>query len=170
MKLFFLLISIFFLHSCKKESSLHSKYPEAVVSDDYGILTESDVSQVKEIGEFNTEPSSLPRWICFESKNFKAKCINADYNDSLKFITGDLDLNVNENGKELHLDFNAVIANSACEEHLSSWKKLLSDEKYFCLSATLLAIDKSDPRKISGLFHQLKTKKGCDSWFVNDCK
>ncbi len=44
------------------------------------------------------------------------------------------------------------------------------DEKYFCLSATLLAIDKNDLNKISVFFHRLKTKKGCDSWFDGDCK
>jgi hypothetical protein len=170
MKILSFFVLIFFAFSCTKNISLQYKYPNEVLSDDYGILNELNLTKIKDIGEFNSEPSSIPRWICFESKNFHAQCVNTDYDENLKFVTGDLDLNVKENGKEIHLDFNAVIAKSVCEEHLKTWRKIMTDEKYFCLAANYLATNKMNPNKMTGFFHLLKTKKGCDSWFIGDCK
>lgn len=139
----FFLILILVLSSCSNISFLQTKYPMKLLSNDYGILSEEDMYdkgfQVP-IGEFGTEPSSEPRWICFESIKFESKCINVGYSEELKENSGDLDLVVKQEGKEFRLDFNAVISNSTCEEHRSAWKKIMKDEECFCLSATLLAI------------------------------
>lgn len=169
----FFLMLIFVLSSCSNISPLQSKYPMKLLSNDHGILTEEDMYdkgfQVK-IEEFGTEPSSEPRWICFETINFKSKCIDVGYSEELKENSADLDFVVKQEGKELRLDFNSIVSNDTCEEHRSTWKKIMTGEKYFCVSATMLAIDQKDANKISGFFRRLKTKKGCDSWFEGDCK
>lgn len=168
-----LLSFLLILSSCTYKKSLQTMYPMKLLSDDTGILTEADMHDNgfhENIGEFSTEPSSGPRWICFESKSFFSKCINASYNEKFNADSGELDMIIKQKGKEYRLVFNSVVSNNTCEEHRSAWTKIMSDEKYFCLSATFLAIDKKDPSKITGFFNRLKTKKGCDSWFVGDCK
>jgi hypothetical protein len=168
----YLFIFLLILSGCENKKSLQSKYPLKLLSDDYGILKESDMHDkgfLEDIGEFSTEPSSAPRWICFDVKDFTSKCINVSYSEKFNTNSGDLDMVVKHVRKEYRFSFNSIVSNEICEEHRAEWKKVMDGEKYFCLSSTLLAIDKRDSNKISGIFYRLKTKKGCDSWFVDHC-
>jgi hypothetical protein len=142
------------------------------LSDEFGILTEEDMHDkgfLEDIGKLGTEPTSAPRWICFETKNFSSKCINISYSEKFNADSGDLEMIINQDKKEFRLGFDSIISNETCEEHRTAWMKIMKDEKYFCLSSTLLAIDEKDSNKITGFFYKLKTKKGCDSWFVGSC-
>lgn len=113
-----------------------------LLSDDYGILTEEDMHDKG----FQVKIGEL-------GAELESKCINVSYSEELKENSADLDFVVRREGRELRLDFNSITSNNACEEHRSAWKKIMKDAN-----------------KISGFFHRLKTKKGCDSWFEGDCK
>ena len=119
----FILILVISLSSCTNISSLQNKYSKKLLSNDYEILTEVDMHDKDfkaNLGEFNTVPSSEPRWICFESKNFESKCINVGYIEELKENSGDLEMVIKQGGKELRLDFNSIVSKNTCEEHRST--------------------------------------------------
>lgn len=166
--------TIFFLFSCTKNNTLHERYPDKLLSDDHGILRKEDLIDKRDVlplMALGIDSNPASRWHCFESINLNSKCIKSDNKvKELNDYAADFEMSIDENGKKYEYYFRGLISFEGCEEHRSTWKKLMEGEKYFCVSGTLLKIDSKDQNKISGAFDRLKTKKGCDSWFIGDCK
>lgn len=170
----FLLFTVF---SCAKKNSLHEKFPEVLLTDDFGILTEKDLfdkAYTYPIGKLDTHPSPAPRWFCFdtEASKLNVKCISSgDKIEGTDEYLSDLEMSVESSGKRIKYDFGfSTISYYACEEHRLAWEKIIKDERSFCVAARLMEVDSKDSNRISGTFHMFKTKKGCDSLFLDDCK
>lgn len=169
-----LLFTIFFLFSCTNKTTLHEKFPDKLLSDDHGILRKEDLIDKRDVlplGALGIDSNPASRWHCFESINLKSKCIKSDQKvEELNDYAADFEMSIVENGKKYDYNFRGLISFERCEEHRSTWKKLMEGEKYFCVSGALLKIDSKDKNRIFGFFDRLKTNKGCDSWFNGDCK
>ena len=64
----FLFISFVF-SSCSKQISLHEKFPDELLTKDFGILTEKELFDKNynyPIGKLDYQSSPTPRWSCFE--------------------------------------------------------------------------------------------------------
>ena len=174
MKLFLLLIciSVFLSISCTKRNSLQDKFPNKLLSNDYGILSEQDLVDKRDVlplDSLGIHSNPAPRWICFESENLISKCIKSEEKvEELNNYASDFEMTINEAGKQYEYFFRSLISYEGCEEHRTKWKKLIEGEKYFCISGSMMSVE--NKTKITGAFHKFKTKKGCDAWFYKDCK
>jgi len=59
-------------------------------------------------------------------------------------------------------------------EKFKKWRKLMEHEKYVCIAGSAPTLDKEESEKnqkkvVLWYYEQLKTKKGCDSYFLNGC-
>ena len=77
MKTITFVIALLFLNICLPQS-LHTKYPDGLLTEDFGILNEADL--LKEIKNGNPRPyntkemqSGYNRWQCFPLKDVKFK-------------------------------------------------------------------------------------------------
>lgn len=174
MRAVLIFFSLLLLISCVGKKSLHEKFPEELLTEDFGILTQKDLfnkTYVYPIGKLDTQSSPAPRWFCFENKEniFKAKCIPTGKNEEIGEIGSELEMKLKSDEKVIEYYFDRNISHEVCEEHRLAWKKIMEGEKYFCVSARLMEVDTKNTNKIQGAFDKLKTKKGCDSLFIGQC-
>jgi len=63
---------------------------------------------------------------------------------------------------------------SGAEDIFHKWQKLMKHEKYVCLEGVFDEREKYDTYKnqevYGAIFDKIRTKHGCDSWFIGGCR
>jgi hypothetical protein len=149
------------------------KYPYAILGDEFGILNESDLainSCIAEPTPFSSKSISYPYWQCFQTKSTSFVC---DYggiqNKQTKLIQAALIININDVEHQEYISRRAIDLED-CESFKTDWKKITKNEPHVCLSGSFVNTkNNKGKREILWVFDKFKTKKGCISFFSNDC-
>lgn len=173
-KLFFLLP---FLISCASMNPLSQKYPNILIIPDYGVLTEVDFkvaesNRIKPIPLYNHH-NSYKYWQCFPVQDVTLGCHLWSTDDPKKFLA-DADIRA-YSGKEYH-EYGGRRADDLklCQKSLKEWKRISANVDTICLLGEAAGMEQKirDGKKIvvkGWVWDMVKTKKGCNSYFGEDC-
>jgi len=177
-KLFFIMI-LFPLLANALSSELKKKYPYTVVTEDYGILNATDLNShldgVFPPTEFPSGKHFFLYWQCFPRKDVRISLRdigysshNLDENDSALTIEAYTEFATHQYG--MRRDW-PVTSN---EENFNRYQKIMRAQKYICLEGTYFfykdtVTDGKKRRIYYWTFEKMKTKKGCESYFVGGC-
>ncbi len=160
--------------------SLKQKYPNAVLTDDYGILNkidlDSDLDGVKHPPKFSKKSSVFIYWQCFPRNSVRVALQDLGYSPE---DDDESDIKYNgENEASLTL---SVLSKShivhkyivwgrlpitLAENRFNQYLKLLQDEPYVCLAGSYM----DNQSKINEwAFIKMKTRKGCVAYHKNGC-
>ena len=86
----------------------------------------------------------------------------------------DADIVSQDTGIRHEYSFRRGIAAEVCNDKLLKWKELMSGERYACLGGAFV---EKEEKSLQGkkiqvwgwIYDKLKTKKGCESYFENQC-
>ena len=164
------------------DKNIKNKYPTVLLTEDYGILSENDLASytwgIKHLPFSTKQQSHYQYWQCFprdrvcmtlKDKGYSSEDIDWQEN------YGDLQIEVSLDGNISHLYYMRRMSPvSGYEEIFNRWQKLMNKEKYVCLGGRFSGYDEKieneQKQKIfSWVFEMIKTKKGCDSYFQNEC-
>ncbi len=164
------------------DKNIKNKYPTVLLTEDYNILSENDLASytlgIKPVPFSVKEHSDYQYWQCFprdrvsmilKDKGYSSEEIGWEDN------YGDLQIEVWLDGYVSHQYFMrrpSIV--SGYEEFFNRWQKLMKNEQYVCLGGRFSdyeeKIENGQKKKIySWTFEMIKTKKGCDSYFINQC-
>jgi hypothetical protein len=161
------------------EARLQKKYPFLLLTDDHGILNENDLSPyTKKLNykKFSGKSSGLEYWQCFPRNQVCVTLRDMGYSAE-EFAPTDTmaDLKITAYSKPniFHTYYmRRAYPIRAYQEHFTRWQRLMKSEKYICIAGSF---DEHKEEMIDGLkreenswtFDKIKTRKGCDSYFVN---
>ena len=182
-----ILVSALILGICHKangiNASIKKKYPNVLLTDDYGILNENDLAshtwEVKPY-QFSAVVEDRPDynyWQCFprewvtitlEDKGYSTEDIGLESNCS------DITITAWSDGITHVYFMRRYMSIDSAEKIFNHWQKLMKKEKYVCLSGRFsfeqeVAYGKDKHKEYNWIFEKIKTKKGCDSYFAGCC-
>lgn len=163
--------------------ALRAKYPQGLLTKDYGILTEKDLLfDVEKWGEYpqydvtKSQPGQV-RWQCFRARE-------ADYsystwrdtegpNNSMITLC-DFRIWIKSTEPAHHYYGRRAWPVENCRDFHQVWKRLTGGEDYLCLSGHPDSLGKANKnekyKNVKGwTWSKIKTKKGCHSYFDGDC-
>jgi hypothetical protein len=173
--IFILITSCSFQTAYALNDTLKNKYPHSVLTDDFGILNEKDL-RIE-----NPRPFSLGRklgetiyWQCFPRESLSVTL------EDFGYTSADIGGEENYSGLVIKVenheyDMRRRWPLSTYRKKLDAWIKLMQNEKYVCVAGRFfgcknkITFDGIQYKHCSWVFEKLKTKKGCDSYFQNDC-
>jgi len=160
-------------------SELIKKYPYSVLTDDYGILNEHDLSRPRGF----TPPRKFPDgklyyfyWQCFPRKDVRISLRDIGYSS----------FNIDDNDSELTIEAYTISETHQYgmrrdwpvrgnEKAFDGYQKIMRGQKYICLQGTYFfykdsVTDGKKNRTYYWTFEKMKTKKGCESYFEGRCQ
>jgi hypothetical protein len=175
-KVLIILITLCCFNQMLGVEDLRIKYPDGLLTLDYGILSENDLKY--DIKRGNPRPYLIKefqpgyyRWQCFKTESVKYKYDVWKDNDPM----GPSDTIVplcffgvhvkSEKIQHLYIDRRARRL-EFCQEIENEWKELTRDETYLCLNGEPHGLKHTT---VSWTWNKMKTKKGCISLFSGDC-
>ena len=158
------------------------KYPKVLLTQDYGILSQDDLAAYTQSvkpaifsGELGKDYSY---WQCFPRANVTITLRDKGYSsEDIGNVEnyGDLLINVWLNDSVSN-EYSMRRPWAINEEEIifKKWQKLMKNEKYVCLAGSMGRTEKktknSKPHiKYAWIFEKIKTRKGCDSYFTDQC-
>lgn len=176
MKFFLIFFLLIVSNILLAESSLQKKYPDGLLTDDFGILKEEDLLYDIQKGnprkyEIEQDQAGYYRWQCFPVKNIKLNYSTWRENDpqgASGIITNlyDFDLSI-KGGFYSHIYYGRRAVNYySFWKFYKEWKRTTKGEKYVCLNG--------EPHEPKGkekywFWNKIKTKKRCMSLFSGKC-
>lgn len=154
------------------------KYPYQLLNNDYGILNEANLKRyANEIvsQQFNWEITGFDYWQCFPTNNVTVWYDKGEYDPYDKVIRSDPHIKVEITPALTHeYEPRRNFSINYAKEKVAAWKHLIKNEKYVCIGGAFAGTHKKivDGREVtehSWIFENLKTKKGCDSYFSGWC-
>jgi len=149
-------------------SSLNSKFPYGLLSDDHGILSISDLAinacRIK-AEPFLPRPFVTPYeyWQCFDKKSISLKCSGNGTPDQHEGIMGYVKVKACM-GHEVH-DYmeRRPWPIRECRNFLKDLTRIMNNQRYVCISGSFIEneIDNSGHKTTTWLFERLKTSEGC---------
>lgn len=155
---------------------LQKKYPDGLLTDDFGILKENDLlSDIREGNprkyEVKEDQAGYYRWQCFPVKDVKLNYSTWKENDPQgpsDIITNLYDFHLTIQG----IPYNHFYYGRRAVNYYSfwkfykEWKRTTKGEKYVCLNG--------EPQSVTGkekswFWNKIQTKKGCMSLFSGEC-
>ena len=155
------------------------KYPYPLLTDDYGILTDNDIAAFtwglkprpftsdKDSGEY-TYWQCFPReFVYMTLEDTGSSSEDFGWRDSI----GDLQIRVWVRPDLVHqYEMRAAETVSDFQKRFNHWRRLMKGEKYVCLAGNFSSrykkIEDGRVKEIyAWIFEEMKTKKGCDSYF-----
>lgn len=164
---FFLInVSFFQCNVFAENNSLQKKYPDLVLSDDYGILSEKDIIFAVKEGR----GSAL--WQCFPTKDTKFSYNSwleiDDPNATSVEVNRLCDFNIKVKAKafnHFYFDRRARYVYT-CRLLQKGWKELTKNQSYVCLNGSSGILNGKEK---SWFWNKAKTKNGCMSLFSGHC-
>jgi hypothetical protein len=181
-KYLFLVITIFLLTpmqlSAIGQNSL-KKYPYQLISTDYGILNEANLKRYVDgiiPKPFNWDITGFDYWQCFPTKNVTVWYDKGTYDPYDKVVRSDPHISIKaspmvtheyEPRKNFSIDF--------AKEKVTIWRHLMKNEKYVCIGGAFTGthkkiVNRKEITEHGWIYENLKTKKGCDSYFSGWCR
>jgi hypothetical protein len=164
---------LFLLHGLSAfalDANSKIKYPYALLTDDYNILSEKDLflNMVSPNPyPLTDKPDSWDLWQCFKTTDVSFQYSNMGYEKDWGSVIGDLSITVLDKGSPIHTYwFPRPYPVSLCNKWIKTWKKLIKNEEHFCIGGHFVDYDAKikDARGLFArhwMFSRLKTKKGC---------
>lgn len=160
------------------ETSLSERYPNRLITPDYGIVTADDLAYdvtQRDAVPYDPDKEWLTRyWQCLPIKGIRPKyrTWRADHTSySFRTITlCDLEIHVNgRDGRQIYSDRRAQ-PNQYCRDFDKQWRRLTKGEPIVCFNGDwgIYESDKIDGKYKSWTWNKIKTRKGCYSYF-GDC-
>lgn len=154
---------------------LKREFPYGLVTDDFGILNRKDLKINACIANpvpFTDENmySPYPRWQCFDGQKIKMTCERGKYDQHAKLVMSMLVISSERDGEIHEYISRRPIALISCRLYKKDWLKLTKNQKHICVSghAIFKEIERSEA-KWTWIWGRYKTKKGCDSYFADEC-
>lgn len=154
------------------------KYPHQLLTNDYDILNEANLKKYTE--EVNVEPftgkfNGLDYWRCYETRNVTVWYEKGDYDPDEKITHGSPYIQVKANSTTTYEYFlRRAFSLAYAQNKVKKWNQLMKNQEFVCIGGSF---DKTNEKIQDGkkminhlwVFANLKTKKGCDSYFSGWC-
>ena len=181
--IFFVIVFVTFSFDLLAFKPLMERYPQGLLTKDYGILTEKDLLfDVEKWGEYpqydvtRYQPGQV-RWQCFRTKevsySYSTSRDNEGPNNSMITLC-DFRIWIKSTEPAHQYSGRRAWPVENCRDLHQVWKRLTRGEDYLCLSGHPDSLEKADKNeKFQNIkewtWSKIKTKKGCHSYFVGDC-
>ncbi|MDR3606844.1 MAG: hypothetical protein P4M08_05620 [Oligoflexia bacterium] len=154
--------------------SAKRKYPYSLLGDDFGILDEQDLASNTCDAypvPFSEKSMAFPYWQCFRTSTASFVCDDAGYDEDEKSQMAILAIDIHGQTEDHSYLSRRAIHASNCEYFRQKWKKLTGAQENVCIAGQFTEFDKTESKKREGIwtFDKFKTKKGCYSYFYDDC-
>ncbi len=182
MKKYHLLIPIIFLQLPSQLLAITpeslKKYPYQLLTNDYGILNEANLKRYTY--EVNTEPftgkfNGLDYWRCYKTKNVTVWYEKGYYDSDEKITHGSPYIRIKTNSTTTY-DYvlRRAFSLNYAKNKVKKWQQLMKNQQFVCIGGIFVEknIKIEDRKQITNYlwgFENLKTKKGCDSYFSGWC-
>lgn len=163
------------------EPSMKQKYPDGLLTNDYGILNEKDLAdytkQMKPM-PFTGGHSGYNYWQCFPRKNISVKLEDLGYSSEdfdWKDTVAEISITVWIKPGVVHeYAMRRFFTVHDFLKDFNHWHQLMHKEKYVCLAGHFVGHEKYIERGVEvesygWIFDKIKTKKGCASYFTGNC-
>ncbi len=167
-KIYYLLIGLqlFFWNNPARAENLQHKYPDLVLSDDYGILDESDI-----IYDIHKLGRGAAIWQCFSINEVRysySTFVDVDPTGDTKEVNTFCDFTFSTKKREIQSFYYDRSARDiySCRKRNKKWKKITTGQSHVCLSGSFRRVD---GKRETWFWNKTKTKKGCDSLFEEYC-
>jgi hypothetical protein len=144
------------------------KYPHTLLTNDYGILKESDLKVYN-----SSTQVGVNTWQCFPTAAVSVNYEDSDYDSDLKLRFAALKITVRLKGNIVHeYELTRGLPVDDCKDKQDLWRRLMRDEKYVCVGGGFVDyeehVKRGTKQQIYGwIFDRIKTKKGCDAYHAN---
>jgi len=186
MRFMFFIFIFLCLFPCIKSNavsmSAQKKYPNVLLSNDYGILSENDLGDFSwgfpKNKRFPFHPKKVGGnyWQCFPRESIKITL--QDTGSSISEIgwkdnIADLKIEVRVNQNLVHeYEMRKLWSVADFEKRFNKWREMMKGEKYVCLAGDFVNYEhkneNGNERDVYGwIFEKIKTKKGCDSYLYS---
>jgi hypothetical protein len=146
-------------------TELKSKYPYGLLNDDYGDLTLNDLAlNACHIKPEAFVPGALhpyEYWLCFESKSVLATCEDQNFSNEDGHV-GRVELDVQDQQIVYQFIESRPWPIQDCKNFVKTLKSLMRGTSHACISASYIDKEERGKKERIGIFHRLKTKKGCE--------
>jgi hypothetical protein len=173
-KIFFLFILISSLNAFGSSrdhlSFLSGKFPYGLLSDDYGILSLSDLAinschvEPKLFDPTSSEAYPYEYWKCFENKNISFACDSNGIADKYEGVMGLIIITVkNDNLIDTYLE-HRLWPIKQCKSFNKDAKTLLKGVKHVCFSGEFISqeVNSKGKKEMTWNFERIKIRKGCE--------
>lgn len=153
---------------------LKASFPEALLTDDYGILTKEDLrinSCIANPSPFSENTTtSYPFWQCFLLSNTQMTCEGHKYDSDSRTRVSLLVISAKRDGESHEFISQRTLPVESCQLFLNDWNNFIKSEKYVCVSGSFISKKVTNGQTLfSWLFGRYKTLRGCDSYFEGEC-
>lgn len=146
-------------------TELKSKYPYGLLSDDYGVLTLNDLAlnacHIKPEAFVPGALNPYEYWLCFESKSVLAICEDQNFSNEDGHV-GRVAVNARDAQIVYHFIESRPWPIRDCKNFVKTLKNLMRGTSHACISASYIDKEEKGKKERIGIFHRLKTKKGCE--------
>lgn len=149
-------------------AKLKSKFPNGLLSDDYGVLTLKDLAlnacRLKPPPFISGATYSYQYWICFERKNVLPTCDDEGVDETEGHIGR---VNIEASNQEMTYQFfeSRPWPIRDCRSFVKDLKRIMKGISHACISASgITKEEKNDKGQMEriGFLHRFKTRKGCE--------
>lgn len=172
---FFFLLSFWFGLSDEAYSkNLKLKHPYGILGESFGILNSEDVAindcQAEPM-PFAPESTSYQYWQCFELTRSKLYCDGNKFDKTEKTRVTMMVISEKKDEQTNEYLARRPIPLSSCKSYLADWRELTRNEKYVCVSGSLIYQQKNEAGQLIShwTFDRFKTLRGCQSYFQGGC-
>jgi hypothetical protein len=154
------------------------KYPYQLLSQDYGILNEANLKRYTDgifPKRFDWKITGLDYWQCFPTKNVIVWYEKGEYDPYDKVLRSEPYITIQETKVVVHeYEQRRNFSIDYAKEKVKRWKQLMKNQQYVCIGGAFAGTHEKikNGKKITEhgwVFENLKTKKGCDSYFSGWC-
>lgn len=149
-------------------TKLKSKFPNGLLSDDYGVLTLNDLAlnacRLKPPPFIPGATHSYQYWICFESKSVLPTCHDEGVDETEGHI-GRVYIEVFHQEMFYRFFEQRPWPIRDCSSFVKDLKKIMKGTSHACISASSITKEEKNNRgqmERIGFLHRFKTRKGCE--------
>ncbi|OGT35609.1 MAG: hypothetical protein A3F11_00275 [Gammaproteobacteria bacterium RIFCSPHIGHO2_12_FULL_37_14] len=155
------------------------KYPYPLLTNDYGILNIANLKRYVDgmiPEQFKWHITGLDYWQCFPSKNVTVWYDKGTYDPYDKVIRSDPHISIKTSPMVMHeYEPRRNFSIDYAKEKVAAWKRLMKNQQYVCVGGAFAGtrtkiVNGKEITEHGWIFENLKTKKGCDSYFSGWCK
>ncbi len=158
------------------DTTIKKKFPYALLTPDYGILSEVDLKKNEENAlpvPFSESSRAYLYWQCFPTLQFKFLCDETgDFDHDLSLAR--TIIRIAHGDKYDEYETRRAFSIRLCKNRVEKWKKMSHGETYACIAGKYVGREVGTKNKAASgngwIYDRFKTKKGCDSYFEDDCK
>jgi hypothetical protein len=147
------------------DMNIQKKYPNTLLTSDYGILNVSDF----QVYNSSTEVG-LNSWQCFPTSEISVRFEKLGYDPDSKLNFATLKITVYRGNIVHEYELKRGFPVNDCRDMQNLWASLMKNQKHVCIGGSYVdqheRAFKGKKQQIYGwVFDRMKTKKGCGAYF-----